>query len=491
MNRLANKLHDIYFPAPIRLLLYTARQQPNQKANTLTKNPQALNKYSAVEKRVVFSIASLYGFRMLGLFMVLPVMSLYFEGYHQYSAFMLGLALGVYGLTQAVFQIPLGLLSDKIGRRPVILAGLLLFIIGSVIAALADSALGVVLGRALQGMGAIASTLMALVTDLTAEQNRTKAMASIGGSIGISFAIAMVLGPVVAANFGLAGIFWLTALLGFVGAIIIINTIPKTFSMHKNRETQTDLQQLRSLLREPSLVRLNLGIFFLHLTLMAAFVVIPTVLVQQLEINLDQLWWVYLCLLGGGFIAMLPAMIFAEKRNAQKKIFVLAVALMTLATFVLGTVQGALITLTMLFVYFAAFNLLEASLPSWLSKVCPVGNRGTAMGIYSTCQFLGTFAGGVLGGYALANVGIDGLFWLLAVILLFWCFLASTMVSPKPLQTLILPVGETKANEFVKSISNIVGVEDILLIEGEDLAYVKVNKTLIDMESIRPFLNRT
>ena len=428
---------------------------------------------------------------MLGLFMVLPVMSLYFEGYHQSSAFMLGLALGIYGLTQAIFQIPLGLLSDKIGRRPVILGGILLFVLGSVIAALADSAMGVVIGRALQGMGAIASTLMALVTDLTTEQNRTKAMASIGGSIGISFAIAMVLGPIVAASYGMAGIFWLTALLGLVGAAILINAIPKTFSMRKNRETNTDLQQLGYLLREPSLMRLNLGIFFLHLTLMAAFVVIPTVLVQQLGINPDQLWWVYLCLLGGGFIVMLPAMIFAEKHNAQKKIFVLAVVLMTVAMFVLGSAHNAVITISMLFVYFAAFNLLEASLPSWLSKVCPVGNRGTAMGIYSTCQFLGTFIGGILGGFALANVGIQGLFWLLALLLLSWCFVAATMASPKPLQTLILQVGETKASDFVKSISNIDGVEDILLIEGEDLAYVKVDKTLIDSSSFQPFLNRT
>ena len=428
---------------------------------------------------------------MLGLFMVLPVMSLYFEGYHQSSAFMLGLALGIYGLTQAIFQIPLGLLSDKIGRRPVIFGGLLLFILGSVVAAYADSAVGVIIGRALQGMGAIASTLMALVTDLTAEQNRTKAMATIGGSIGISFALAMVLGPIVASSFGMEGIFWLTALLGLVGAIILVNAIPKTFSMRKNRETNTDLQRLGYLLREPSLMRLNLGIFFLHLTLMAAFVVIPIVLVQQLGIKPDQLWWVYLCLLGGGFIAMLPAMIFAERRNAQKKIFVLAVGLMTIAMFVLGNAQSAAITVSMLFVYFAAFNLLEASLPSWLSKVCPVGNRGTAMGIYSTCQFLGTFIGGILGGFALANVGIDGLFWLLALMLLFWCFVAATMVSPKPLQTLILQVGETKASDFVKSISNIDGVEDILLIEGEDLAYVKVDKTLIDLEIFQPFLNRT
>ena len=457
----------------------------------MTTSSSDLNKFSPLEKRAVLSIASLYGFRMLGLFMVLPVMSLYFEGYHQSSAFLLGLALGIYGLTQAIFQIPLGLLSDKIGRRPVILGGLLFFILGSVVAATTESAIGVVIGRGLQGIGAIASTLMALVTDLTAEQNRTKAMASIGGSIGISFAVAMVLGPIVATYFGMAGIFWLTALMGLIGAVIVFKAIPKTISMRKNRETQTDLHQLSSLFIEPSLMRLNIGIFFLHLTLMAAFVVIPTVLVNQLSIDPGQLWWVYLSLIGGGFIAMLPAMIFAEKRRAQKKIFVAAVGLMTAAMFVLGSTQSAVLILLMLFIYFAAFNLLEASLPSWLSKVCPVGNRGTAMGVYSTCQFLGAFAGGILGGFALANLGVEGLFLLLAVMLLFWCLLACTMISPKPVQTLILQVGETKADDFVKSISNIVGVEDILLIEGEDLAYVKVDKTLIDLDTMQPFLNRT
>jgi predicted MFS family arabinose efflux permease len=457
----------------------------------LTNSLQNSNKFSIVEKRAVFTIASLYGFRMLGLFMVLPVMSVYFDQYQQASALLLGLALGIYGLTQAILQIPLGLLSDKIGRRPVILGGLLIFILGSVVAATADNAIGVVIGRALQGMGAIASTLMALVTDLTAEQNRTKAMASIGGSIGISFAVAMVLGPIVAANFGLAGIFWLTAALGLIGAVIVFRAIPKTFSMRQNRETQTDLQQLGHLLREPSLMRLNIGIFFLHLTLMASFVVIPSLLVQQLDIDPDQLWWVYLSLLGGGFIAMLPAMIYAEKRNAQKKIFISAIVLMNVAMLMLGYAKGLAVTVSMLFVYFAAFNLLEASLPSWLSKVCPAGNRGTAMGIYSTCQFLGTFAGGILGGWGLTSLGVDGLFILLAALLLVWVILATQMSSPRPMQTMILQVGERKPNEFIKSVSTIVGVEDILLLEGDDLAYIKVDKTAIDVAELQPFLNRT
>ena len=454
-------------------------------------NKQTEFNFSSIEKQAVLSIASLYGFRMLGLFMVLPVLSLYFSDYENSSLLLLGLALGIYGLTQAIFQIPLGLLSDKIGRRPVIIGGLALFVLGSIVAALSESAMGVIIGRALQGTGAIASTLMALVTDFTSEQNRTKAMATIGGSIGVSFALAMVIGPLVATHFGMSGIFWVTALLGLVGFFIVFKLIPKTISLRNNRETQTDLQQIGQLLKSPELFRLNIGIFFHHLTLMAAFVVVPTILVQQLTIGEDQLWWVYLSLLGGGFVAMVPAIIMAEKRNAQKPFFIAAIVIMMVSMFVLGNTQGSILTLLMLFSYFAAFNLLEAFLPSWLSKVSPAGNRGTAMGIYSTCQFLGTFMGGVLGGWGLSSFGADGLLILLAAMLLVWVILATQMSSPRPLQTIILQVGKRKPNEFIKSVSTIVGVEDILLLEGDDLAYIKVDKTAIDVAELQPFLNRT
>ena len=325
---------------------------------------------------------------MLGLFMVLPVLALYQENYADATPFLLGLTLGVYGLTQAILQIPLGLLSDRIGRAPVIIGGLLLFVVGSVVAAMADTMQGLILGRALQGMGAIASTLMAMVTDLTSEQNRTKAMASIGASIGLSFILAMIAGPLIASAMGLSGVFWVTALLGCIGIFVFVLLVPRVFSAQKNRETLADLNQIGLLLKQPTLLRLNLGIFALHLALMAAFVVIPTMLSGQLGFSGDDLWWVYLALLGGGFVAMLPVMILSEKYQRQKLTFVSAIACMTVAMLVLGREQGAILTLAMLLLFFAAFNLLEATLPSWLSKVCPAGSRGTAMGIYSTSQFM-------------------------------------------------------------------------------------------------------
>ena len=444
---------------------------------------------SAVERRATISLASLYGFRMLGLFMVLPVLALYMDDYAGATPLMLGLTLGAYGLTQAILQIPLGLLSDRIGRRPVIIGGLLMFVVGSLYAAMADTMVELIIGRAMQGMGAIASTLMAMVTDLTSEENRSKSMAAIGGSIGLSFILAMILGPVIAGSLGLGGIFWVTAVLGLLGIAVFMILVPKTVNVQKNRETLADIKQIGQLLKHPMLMRLNVGIFALHLALMAAFVVIPTILIEELGVGRDNLWWVYLGLLGGGFVAMVPAMIFGERYNKQKLSFVIAVAMLAVPMLVLGLERGALLTPLMLLIFFAAFNLLEASLPSWLSKTCPVGNRGTAMGIYSTCQFFGAFVGGTVGGWSLQQYGIDGLFLLVAGVLVIWWVLALGLKAPKPLQTIVLQVGDADHQEFAKIISNITGVEDILLLKGEPLAYIKVDKQSVDMSSLRPYFN--
>jgi predicted MFS family arabinose efflux permease len=427
---------------------------------------------------------------MLGLFMVLPVLALATADYPDFTPLMLGMTLGAYGLTQAILQIPLGLLSDRIGRHPVIIGGLLMFIAGSVVAALADTMAGLVFGRALQGTGAIASTLMALVADLTVEQNRSKAMAAIGGSIGFSFMLAMMLGPVLTANFGLSGVFWATALLGVIGVFVAFFLIPKAASMRRNRESMADTGQMKGLLREPNLMRLNFGIFALHFALMAAFVAIPTMLSNELGINESNLPWVYLGLLGGGFFVMLPLMILAEKFGYQKLIFIVSVAIMALATAVLSGQRGPSLTPLMLLIFFAGFNLLEATLPSWLSKMCPVGNRGTAMGIYSTSQFFGAFAGGLAGGWSLHEFGVDGLFVTITLILLIWAFVSVGLTSPRPLQTVVLSVGSMEQQDFLKIVSNVTGVEDILLLKGEHLAYVQVDRLQVDMPSLQPYINR-
>ena len=446
--------------------------------------------FSRLEKRAAVSLASLYGFRMLGLFMVLPILALYIDDYRGASPLLLGITLGVYGLTQAALQIPLGLLSDKIGRRPVIVGGLLVFVLGSVVAATAESMTGLIIGRAIQGAGAIASTLMALVSDLTSEENRTKAMATIGASIGLSFMLAMIIGPLIASAMGLAGVFWVTALLGCLGIIIVMRWVPRAVAVERNRETQTDLKQIRGLLKDPNLLRLNFGIFALHLTLMAAFVVIPVLLAEELGMVGSDLWWVYLILLGGGFVAMLPAMIAGEKYQRQKLSFTSAVGCMTVAMLLLALLRSPVLTPIMLLMFFAAFNLLEASLPSWLSKVCPPGQKGTAMGLYSTCQFFGAFVGGVLGGWSVQRFGVDGLFLLLAAIGCVWWVFALGLQAPRALQTVVLNVGDMECENFAKLILKVPGVDDILVIEGEQLAYAKVDKKTVDMSGLKPYFNR-
>lgn len=423
--------------------------------------------------------------------MVLPVLALYQHQYVDASPLFLGLTLGAYGLTQALLQIPLGLLSDRIGRRPVIIGGLLLFIAGSVVAAMADTMLGLILGRGLQGLGAIASTLMAMVADFTSEEKRTVAMASIGASIGLSFILAMIIGPIVATSMGLSGIFWLTALLGLLGILILLLFVPNSIQVQRNREALADISQVGVLIREPTLMRLNFGIFALHLALMAVFVVIPTILATELSLGSDSLWWVYLALLGGGFVLMVPVMVLGEKHQRQKLSICAAVALLAIASLALGWQRSLVLTPLMLLVFFAAFNFLEASLPAWLSKVCPAGSRGTAMGLYSTSQFLGVFAGGVLGGWSLQQFGVDGLFLVVAVILLVWWFLALGLEAPRPLQTVVLQIGDRDIDDFAKIISSTKGVEDILLIKGEPLAYIKVDKRVVDMASLQPYFNQT
>jgi predicted MFS family arabinose efflux permease len=446
--------------------------------------------FSPIERRATFSIASLYAFRMLGLFMVLPVLAFSVVGYPDYSPLLLGLTLGAYGLVQAILQIPLGLLSDRVGRRPVIIGGLLMFIFGSIVCAVVETMEGLILGRALQGAGAIASTLMAMVTDLTSEENRTKAMAMIGGSIGFSFILAMVLGPLITLKYGLSGIFWMTAILGALGVLIVLVLVPRRVEVQHNRETSTDLKQIVRLIKQTTLLRLNYGIFALHLALMAAFVAIPTILSDELGIEAQNLWWVYLLLLGGGFFIMLPGMIIAEKHNGQKWSFLVSVGAMMMATLALSLYRGPIMTPVLLLIFFTAFNLLEASLPSWMSKSCPVGNRGTAMGIYSTSQFLGAFFGGLLGGWSLQMFGVNGLFMVISFILALWWLVCLGLKSPRPLKTLVLTVGELEHTDFTKIVSNIAGVEDILLLEGERLAYVQVDRLQVDMSSLQPYLNR-
>ncbi len=361
---------------------------------------------TALERRSVSSLALLYSFRMLGLFMVLPLLALYAGDMPGATPTLIGLALGIYGLGQALLQIPLGWLSDQVGRKPVIVGGLLLFALGSVVAAQADSLWGIVLGRALQGAGAIAATVMALVADLTSEEQRTKAMAVVGMSIGMSFAVALVLGPAVAAWGGLAAVFWLTAALAAVGILIVLLLVPAPAGpITDHSEVGARVGLFGRSLKNPDLARLNFGVFALHFILMASFLVVPGLLEQVAGVDRAHHWWVYLPVLFLSIAGMVPMMRQAERGGRPRAMFLLAIALLLAALLVIGMASVAAVLYLGLWLFFVGFNYLEATLPSLVSKAVFAGGKGTALGVYSTCQFLGAFIGGAAGGWVVQHFG--------------------------------------------------------------------------------------
>jgi MFS family permease len=389
---------------------------------------------TAQERRTVTSLALLYCFRMLGLFMVLPLLSLYAADLPGATPTLIGLAMGMYGLANALLQIPFGWLSDRVGRKPVIIAGLLVFGLGSAIAAGAGSIIGIILGRTLQGAGAISSTLMALVADLTREEQRTKAMAVVGMSIGLSFAGALVLGPVIATYGGLPAVFWFTTALALSGIAILVLLVPLPPSISTSDHTDVGVRLglVRHGLGDMRLVRLNFGVFILHFILVAFFLVVPGQLEQSLGVGREQHWMVYLPVVVFSLAGMVPLMILAERHGRLRQMFLLAVALVIAAMTALDFATTKLLCYGGLWLFFVGFNYLEATLPSLLSKTVSAGSKGTAMGVYSTCQFMGAFAGGAGGGWLLEHWGEGILISVCLLLAAAWWLVV--LLAPSPTQ---------------------------------------------------------
>ncbi len=443
---------------------------------------------SAPERRSVLTLCLLYISRMLGLFMVLPIFAIYLPLYEGFSVQGLGLALGIYGLTQAMLQLPFGLWSDKIGRKPIILFGLCLFAIGSVIAALANSIEMIILGRALQGAGAISSTIMALVADVTREETRSKAMAMVGASIGLSFAIAMVAGPKIAVVHGLDGVFWLTAFLAILGILLVIWFVPSPKQVQPT-EALPISGMLKRVLSDSQLIRFDLGIFCLHLVLTSAFVVVPGLLSSILDLSPEQHGFAYLFILGGAFIVMLPIMISAEKMGKVHIAFIGAILLMAVASACLFFAYSqAIIFIVAWFLFFIGFNLLEALLPSLLSRQVFPGGKGTAMGVYSTCQFSGVAVGGVTGGWVASYYGSEGVFLFVVTVLVLWFVVALGMKAPPKAKTLTLKYTSNFSSDMIlKELNALLGVMDVVVIEKEHLAYIKVNPQEFEVSQLKAF----
>ena len=447
---------------------------------------------SGSETRAASGLALVFAFRMLGMFMVLPVLATYGMDLAGATPALIGLAIGAYGLTQAVFQIPFGVISDRIGRRPVIYLGLIVFALGSVLAANSDSIWGVIAGRILQGAGAISAAVMALLSDLTREQHRTKAMAMIGMTIGLSFAVAMVVGPLLTSAFGLSGLFLATGVMALVGIVIVMFMVPKSTGTLQHRESGVAKQALMPTLRHPDLLRLDLGIFALHAMLMASFIALPLALVEKAGLPKEQHWWVYLTALLISFFAMIPFIIYGEKKRKMKRVLLGAVVTLMLTELFFWQFGDSLRALVMgTVVFFTAFNLLEASLPSLISKVSPAGGKGTAMGVYSTSQFLGSALGGILGGWLFQHGGLSVVFLGCAGLAALWLAFAVTMREPPYVTSLRLPLSPEALREtgLAERLKAVAGVTDAVVVAEEAAIYIKLDTELLDRATLEQLVH--
>ncbi|WP_240142452.1 MFS transporter [Nitrosomonas oligotropha] len=445
-------------------------------------------KMSPAELRATIGLAGVYGLRMLGLFIILPVFAFYAEdlpGGDNYT--LVGIALGAYGLTQAVLQIPFGWLSDRIGRKPVIYLGLILFAVGSLIAAMATDIYWVIAGRIIQGAGAISAAVMALAADLTREEHRTKAMATIGMTIGTVFAISLIAAPVLNQWIGVPGIFAMTGILALLAMIVVKKVIPDPVISRFHSDTEASPASFASVLRNTQLLRLNYGIFALHAALMALWLVVPLTL-RQAGMAADDHWQIYLPVLILSIILIVPAIIYAEKKAKLKPVFIAAVATLLMGQLLLAiTLDSIWGTAAALLVFFTAFNLLEASLPSLISKIAPVGAKGTAIGIYSSTQFLGAFAGAAVGGHLVGTYGSDALYAFCGALLLVWLILAATMQAPAAVRSKMYHVNEmdiVQSEALSRQLAAIPGVYEALVLVNERVAYLKVDMKGFDEEKV-------
>ena len=434
------------------------------------------------ERLSALSLAAVFSVRLLGLFMIYPVFAAYAVHLSGASAALTGLALGIYGLSQGLLQIPFGLLSDRIGRKTMIVAGLLIFAAGSVVAAMATSIVGVVIGRALQGGGAVGSVVLALVADLTREEHRTSAMAMVGITIGMSFVVALVAGPLIAGIIGVAGIFWLMVGLAGVGILITLLVVPSPGTPHRHRDAEAVPAMLGQVLANHDLLRLDYGIFALHAMLTATFLVMPHLLHQVLSVSSHKQWYIYLPVLLLSVIVMVPSIIIAEKYRRMKMVFVSAVIALAASQLLLLSAAGnAIVLILSLALFFAGFNVMEASLPSLVTKSAPADARGTATGVYSSSQFLGIFLGGAIGGWCLQAGGDAGVFALTSVLGLIWLIIAVTMRRPSYLTTRLIRLSQTTDPEvFVRKLSDMPGVSEVVVVREDGLAYLKVDSKVFD-----------
>ncbi|MDX8382314.1 MAG: MFS transporter [Ghiorsea sp.] len=459
-------------------------------AKTKRSNKSGKLGMNAVERKSVSALSSIFALRMMGLFLILPVFSTYahgLEGALEHPE-LVGIALGAYGLSQALFQIPFGMMSDKIGRKPVIAAGMVIFAIGSLIAGLSDDIVGVLIGRIIQGSGAVAAAVIALTADLTREEHRTKAMASIGITIGLSFAVSMAIAPLLNAWVGVPGIFMLTAGFSLLSILVLYIVVPEPSNTGHHSDSEVTSGMFKDVLNHGALLRLDVGVFVLHMSLTALFVVLPLVLIKQDLLAEVEQWKLYLPVMLVAFALMVPLIIIAEAKRKMKKVFLLSIAMLIAASLLFASTHGSIWWVAFaLLVFFTGFNTLEASLPSLVSKYAPAGAKGTAIGVFNTSQFFGAFIGGVLGGFLYDPIAQNfaSVFYVVAGMLSVWWLVALFMPEPPYLATITLRVkaeNEADASRVETHLLALDGVAEARVIIDEQAVYCKIDKKIVDEE---------
>ena len=451
---------------------------------------------NSLELRASLGLAGVYALRMLGMFLILPVFALYAKTLPGATSLTwVGIALGSYGLTQALLQLPLGMLSDRVGRKKVIYGGLLLFALGSFIAAGAHDIYWLTFGRVVQGAGAISAAVTALLADLTREENRTQAMAMIGMSIGTTFAASLVLGPLLAHYIGVNGIFALTGVLTLMALLGVKFLIPDPAVSRFHSDTQANTGRLSAVMRNRELLRLNFGIFALHGAQMAMFVVIPFALTQTGGLDKSEHWKVYLPVVIAGFFLMVPAIIYGEKKAKLKQVFVGAVALMALAQLGMALTLSTFWQIVLwLACYFVAFNILEATLPSIISKIAPADAKGTAIGVYNTAQSFGLFLGAAAGGWLYNHYGSTGVFGFTGTLMLAWLLMAITMKPPRAVKSVMFHIGDTSADaaqRLSQALAAVAGVEEAVVVREDGVAYLKVARHGWDEAAVQQLIQES
>ncbi|MBK4765113.1 MAG: MFS transporter [Pantoea sp. Brub] len=449
-----------------------------------------MNKFNSRELRTIWTLSLIFSLRMLGMFSMLPALTTYGMKLNGANKVLIGIAIGIYGLMQSIFQIPFGLISDRIGRKPIILIGLILLTIGSIISATQHSIWAVIIGRALQGCGAISSVMIALLTDLIREQHLSKAMALIGINFAIAFAISIIVSPIITSILGINVLFWSIVLFSISSIIIMIFFVPKEHNQIINRETNFLKDSFYQVITNLKLIKLNISIFFLHALLMSIFITLPNKL-EKIGLLPSDHWKVYLIIIFISFVIAIPFIILSEEKQCIKYTFITSILGILLSMILsLNLFNNFWILLIGIQIFFCAFNLLEALIPSLISKEAPIGYKGTAISCYSTSQFFGVACGSAISGWIFSKYGIQMVFLLGIICAIVWLLISLTIKEPLYLHSIRITLNESLLNikDLEKYIKRQSGVSDVIIVLKEKSAYIKIDKKYFNKRNLEHML---